>query len=222
MQREAGAVSLWQHSGCSLRPAWAPALPTKRLHRQLVPRAPCQPLCTPMLGEWGGPGTRLPSHTTAGAWGPCPTMEGSQLPRGNVLPAGSLPELSYCCAELRAVQAQKPHPLGAGVSLPALAACKNNLGMPRAGAVEKHGPTRGGSELPSWQPQPARPKATALPAPHAPGAVPALRGTRSDVPGLARLQLPGAPGTVTGGQLCRGRVPVVTLPAQPRDTQTSM
>lgn len=53
MQREAGAVSPWQHPGCLLWPVWAPALPTKCLHRQLVPRSPCQPLCTPMLGEWG-------------------------------------------------------------------------------------------------------------------------------------------------------------------------
>lgn len=43
VQREAGAASLWQHPGSSPWLAWAPALPTKCLHRQLVPGSPAPP-----------------------------------------------------------------------------------------------------------------------------------------------------------------------------------
>lgn len=103
------------------------------------------------------------------------------------------------------MQAQKPHPPGAGgrrVSLPALAACKNNPGMPKAGAVEKQqDPARGGSELPSQQPRAAQPKARALLAPRGPGAVPAL-GAK-------------AQGRVPQGQRARG-----TLELEPGDSDT--
>lgn len=191
VQREAGAVSPWHHPSHSPWPAPAPALPmsTHTGSSCWGPQPPQAPV--PCSSPPGGPGSPpAPPHPHCGgsqgqaAFAPHGRSTGSPSHHGGVQAAaggcsGCRPPARPQLLRLQphTVQAQKPHPPGAGgrgASLPALAACKNNPGTPRAGAAEKHGPVRGGSELPSQQPPAARPKARALPALRSPAAVPAL------------------------------------------------
>lgn len=162
-QAACGGVPVPTRSSCPAAPSqsgWA--------------REPTQPLQPSTLGERGSWGQA--------AFAPRSRSRGSPSHHGGVLAATG--RCSGCRLPARppATARGASHRAGAetassggrGASLPALAACENNPGPPRAGAAEKHVLVRGGSELPSRQPHVARPKATAPPALRSPGAVPVL------------------------------------------------